>query len=961
MRVAPTVIPQRLADRLVRASVREVGALVRGVPDSRLNEWAVQLADDVPRRARQDLGLGTTLARAAALLARRTGDPITLARAVRAQGHALALGARYRAALRQYTKAAAMFEAAGAQTQLAITFSGTLQTLIYLGAYEKAHALARRARGILRRAGDAVRLARLDSNVGNVYFRQDHFGRALACYQRAEVAMRALGEHQDAAIALRNMAVCLTSLSRFDEAARTYREARQFCEAHGLQLLVAEADYNIAYLHFLCGEYQRALSAYATARTVSEALGDSYHSALCDLDEAEVCLELNDHSGALRLSQDAQRAFAALGLRYERAKALAFHATALARQGDGPAALGVYARARRLFAADRNQAWVASVDLARASAMLHMGRDRDAAALARQARRGPLSSRARIHWDLLHARLALRSGHAARARSAAEAAVRRLSVHDAPTLEWQAHFVCGEACEATGDRRGAEQSYRRARRSLERQRTQLTSDELKMTFLADKLGVYENLVRLMLSARDRPHRDAAALQLIEDAKSRTLVDLLAFRAADLDARGAAARPAETVRALRHEVQAYERQISRETMRAKPDVPRMRRLHAAAESRLRRLSRALDDLRATDADLAALQTGACADVEAIRAALPPDTTLVEYYIAGGLVYGCVLAAEQLQVVALAPEQEVARILRLLRFQLAKFQLGPDYVRTFSGVLSAATHRHLQELYALVFAPLRPLVASTQLVVVPHGLLHYLPFHALFDGHHYLMEDFAVSYAPSGTVYRLCQTRPRSPHQRSLVMALADGYAPHIRTEAAEVASALPQSSLYLGREATVARLRESGRTSRYIHVATHGFFRRDNPMLSAVRLTGGDLTLADLYTLSLPADLVTLSGCGTGLSAVVGGDELVGLIRGLFFAGARSLLLTMWQVDDLSTATFMGLFYRHVVEGTSKAEAVRLAMESVRERFPHPYYWAPFVIMGHSTAEAIERKGLATDP
>ncbi len=193
-----------------------------------------------------------------------------------------------------------------------------------------------------------------------------------------------------------------------------------------------------------------------------------------------------------------------------------------------------------------------------------------------------------------------------------------------------------------------------------------------------------------------------------------------------------------------------------------------------------------------------------------------------------------------------------------------------------------------------------------------------------------------------------------------MALADGYAPHIRTEAEEVASALPRSSVYLGDEATVARLRESGRTSRYIHLATHGFFRRDNPMLSAVRLTGGDLSLADLYTLSLPADLVTLSGCGTGLSAVVGGDELVGLIRGLLFAGARSLLLTMWQVDDLSTATFMGLFYRHVVGGRSKAEAVRLAMESVRERFPHPYYWAPFVLIGHSTAEAIGKKGVTAN-
>ena len=144
-------------------------------------------------------------------------------------------------------------------------------------------------------------------------------------------------------------------------------------------------------------------------------------------------------------------------------------------------------------------------------------------------------------------------------------------------------------------------------------------------------------------------------------------------------------------------------------------------------------------------------------------------------------------------------------------------------------------------------------------------------------------------------------------------------------------------------------------------------RAANPALITVSITpfgsegpkagwlGGDLTLADLYNLSMNADLVTLSGCGTGLSAVVGGDELVGLMRGLLHAGARSVLLTMWQVDDYSTAEFMGRFYRLLGEGRNRADAVADAMRAVRSRFPHPYYWAPFVLIGQSSGPYISRK------
>jgi CHAT domain-containing protein len=119
------------------------------------------------------------------------------------------------------------------------------------------------------------------------------------------------------------------------------------------------------------------------------------------------------------------------------------------------------------------------------------------------------------------------------------------------------------------------------------------------------------------------------------------------------------------------------------------------------------------------------------------------------------------------------------------------------------------------------------------------------------------------------------------------------------------------------------------------------------MFSGIRLGDAYLNLYDLYQLKLEADLVTLSGCSTGMNAVSPGDELLGLIRGLLYAGAHSLLLTLWDVHDQSTAAFMTRFYLRLARGEPKARAVQFAMKDLRLEYPHPYFWAPFLLIGKS--------------
>ena len=899
--------------------------------------------DEAVKFTRVDLAQADRLAQAARWLAARLADRGCRAQALRATGHVLYARGRYEEAVARYEGALGLMRALGREVDAGRTLSGALHSLIYLGRYEQALAWADEARAIFERHGDRLRLARLDLNTANIYYRQDRFEEALILYCRACDELRASGGPQDVAAVLSNMAVCSISLNDFAGALEYYQEARAWCDRHGMPLLVAEADYNVAYLHYLRGEYVRAIELYNQAREHCRRLDDRYHAALCDLDQAEMCLELNLVEDAADLAASALERFRHLGLGYEAAKAMAFLAIAVSRQGNAARALELFAAARKGFIRERNPVWPALIDLYQALVLFDGGAAARPRRLARAALRffssSSLSGKAAL-CELLLARLDLAAGKPARALRACRSALERLREAEAPALICHAWFVLGQAREALGDRPAALEAYRAALARLEGLRSGLRGEELKIAFVKDKLAIYESLVWL---TRDEPE---TAFRYIEQAKSRSLADLIAFRAGELPPSSAAsgALVAEA-RRLREEIAFSLRRLEAHETRPEEHTPAyveaLRRRTRHVEGRL---ARTLRELHETDRDLGTLENASIAEPEEIRASLPADTRLVEYYLARGTLYCCVAGREGLDCVPLGDSARVLELFRLLRFQLSKFRLGAGYTEVFQEPLRAATAAHLSALYGALVAPIRGRLAASRLIIVPHGFLHYLPFHALSDGGRYLCDDFAISYAPSATVYHFCRAK-RSAGEGALVLGIPDRLAPHIAGEVEAVAATLPGARVYLGAEASSARLRRHGPASRVIHVATHGLFRQDNPMFSSLRLGDAPLTLYDLYGLRLGAELVTLSGCGTGLNAVVGGDELLGLLRGLLYAGARSVLASLWDVNDESTAEFMRLFYLRLRGEPDKAAALGGAMRDLRARYPHPYHWAPFVLVG----------------
>ncbi len=351
-----------------------------------------------------------------------------------------------------------------------------------------------------------------------------------------------------------------------------------------------------------------------------------------------------------------------------------------------------------------------------------------------------------------------------------------------------------------------------------------------------------------------------------------------------------------------------------------------------------------------------------DVARLQQHLAPDQLLLAYFLhQDKLVIFAVTPTDLIMHEIADGAQQLERLLPLLRAHLDP-RGWPDPHRPSLEVV----RRLLSRLYTILVKPVATLLPppSGLLTIVPYGPLHALPFHALFDGQHHLIENFQVHYFPTSSLLLHLVDARNNQHQRNtgtqeerkrpLVFGYSEsGYLQRVKDEAQTIASLL-DGICYLEDDATIARLTEYAPGSPIIHLATHGQSRPDAPNFSYVRLADGQLNAIDAFSLDLnKCELVTLSGCETGLALIGGGDELFGLGRAFLAAGATSLVMSLWTVEDNATNELMKLFYSSLLrKGESKVQALRAAqcqlMQYPDATFAHPYFWSAFRLVGDPT-------------
>jgi CHAT domain-containing protein len=367
------------------------------------------------------------------------------------------------------------------------------------------------------------------------------------------------------------------------------------------------------------------------------------------------------------------------------------------------------------------------------------------------------------------------------------------------------------------------------------------------------------------------------------------------------------------------------------------------------------------------------------------ALCPDknTVILEYSVGDSSSCLWVITQSAHQLFRLPPRKLLQEQIESFRFAL----LNPD--QTNNEFFTRGGY----SLYQKLLQPAEPyLTKKTKLIVIPDGILNYLPFEVLLTENKgintgtpysvlpFLIKKYPVSYVQSASVLKSLLSeqsgvRQADPGNKKLV-AFGDPVYENVNDtsrsssknyqrleytgkEIENIASLFKKGNadIYLRGDATEENIKREGELKKfnYVHFATHGFIDEAKPDLSSLVLTqdnnseeDGFLQATEIFNLNLNADLVVLSACQTGLGKLIRGEGMVGLTRAFMYAGTPSVLVSLWSVKDASTATLMTDFYKNLIkEKLSKTEALRKAQLSMLgdEKFAHPFYWAPFVIVG----------------
>lgn len=463
---------------------------------------------------------------------------------------------------------------------------------------------------------------------------------------------------------------------------------------------------------------------------------------------------------------------------------------------------------------------------------------------------------------------------------------------------------------------------------IEKQRTSINTEASKIGFAGNTQDVYRRLIASLFEAAKMQE----AFEYVERSKSRALVDMLASKK-DFSVQAAdEARVWELLaRVDQSEIEA--RSSVYATSEPAEDSARGVRGEARAS--------ALQGLAQAAPELSSLVSVSSTPMVEIQQRIPEDEALVEYYYDDNALFAFVLTARGLQTVRLDAKGLEADV-RLLRTMIEQHE-------------SEAYLRPAQRLYTRLVQPVEPLLAGrTKLIMVAHGGLHYLPFAALHDGQGFLLEKYNLRFLPSASVVKYLRTSGLNKPGGILAFGNPDlGDAKYdlrfAQDEAVAVVQTMPQSRALVRSEATETALRQYAAGFRYLHFATHGQFDSQAPLQSALLLArdgtdNGLLSVGKLYSMRLNADLVTLSACETGLGKTVSGDDVIGLSRGFLYAGASTIVASLWQVDDQATATLMTGFYEGM-KASDKRDALRQAQLATRAKFPHPYFWAAFQLTG----------------
>jgi len=526
--------------------------------------------------------------------------------------------------------------------------------------------------------------------------------------------------------------------------------------------------------------------------------------------------------------------------------------------------------------------------------------------------------------------------------------------------EWEIWYQKGRLFEMTQQADEAKDAYRKAVEIIEGIRGKFTIDEYKSTYIENKVKVYDRLIRILLESGDQ----VSAFAYSERARARAFLDMIGNR--KVDVRNTADKElVDQEQELRLRIQALSKMIQKNELGTFRGLSRYQVEDELVQSR-EEYNSILERIKLSNPEYASIVSIEPTDPELLRRSLDPETALLAYwtgenYLAIWVIgtNGVICRVQQISAGEISKEVTASR--QAVR-RTSEFRGTGDEERGARTVTSETTERltareQLGKVYSHLILPVEGYLDDYHnLGIIPHGSLHFLPFQALInpDGK-YLFEEFNLFYTPSASVFLFSKEKRYLPRKHMIAMALGDldlgdfSGLPGTKIEVDQISKLYSDVTKRYENESTETFLKENISSFEYIHLATHGSLNPVQPLYSYLLFApteedDGLLTVTEVFGLDLNASLVVLSACQTGLGDRSQGDEIIGLSRAFLYAGSPAVIVSLWSVADQPTALLMTSFYRNL-NNHSPQDALSMAQREVMKRYPAPFYWAPFQLIG----------------
>jgi CHAT domain-containing protein len=883
--------------------------------------------------------------------------------------------------LKLTTEAMKIHEAIGNQEGIASTLLVIASCYLDQAKIELGIETTKRAFDVSVQIGDETLKAKSLGLLGTFYkYKGDH-DLSLDYYQQSNSINERLGKRSMIADTLINIGAVYAELGDLPKSLEYYSQSAEMFEEFGDQYGISVVNNNMGVSYYRLGEYEKAREAFQRSYDISVATGAKQGQAMGLSNVAYVSMELGNYDDALNRFQKALKISEEADDKWAIVSTLSGTANCYENQGKYSTAFEYYKKAYQL-------AVESEFKMPQANNLMMMGvmnwksgktdsvlenLQKSAALLESTGTQHGLAEN--LYWT---GAVQLSMNHLADA----EAALLK-SIHIANEIGYvyslsPALHKLAIVYRDSGRSEEAIQKLVEAVNVIESSRKELKLAEQRTGFFQSKVDVYDDLVSLLVSSN---HIDQA-FEYVQRSKARGFVDMLAEAKIDPE-KYLSDDLRKKKKSLLSDLMMVHNRIEQETDQETTDKTKIRELLRKRSDLQSSLTNLVLEIRQQNPEYAELQYQKPLTLSEAQALLQEQDVVFEYYVRKSASLLFAVSKSEAHVFKLPKSEKLRDEISQLREAL----LNPDeayntihHSYTKYGQLS-------QRLYNELLTPAQKMIKGKRIILAPDGPLNYLPFESLltkktnlsqinFANLPYLARDHEISYVSSMSVLFSVLQRKKEPieNTQKQLLAFADPQLNNLstqgpstrantlipleyaRAEVAEIARLYRAKdvTVLIGPEASERRLKQMDLKSyRALHFASHALIDEQHPEFSSLMLTpdekGGEdgyLTMREIFDLKFNADLIVLSACKTGLGKEFSGEGLTGISRAFLLSGTPSVVVSLWDVYDRSTAQLMAAFYKNL-KNKNKAAAIKQArIELIQSgKFSHPYYWAPFILIG----------------